>query len=132
MVWPCFLIALFLLGCTVGPNFRAPKAAVAPEWIEARDNRVSQASAVYRSWWRFPRRGNLTTDETGHLKKAYRVPLVSPNARSLCDEDWLRKCGLWIWRNSLPVTGWLNMRSPTPVNTMKSMAEMVKGSGTFH
>ena len=52
MFWPCFLILLVLSGCTVGPNFRTPKAAVAPEWIEARDNRVSAASADYRGWWK--------------------------------------------------------------------------------
>ena len=52
MFWPCLLIPLFLLGCTVGPNFHTPKAALAPEWIEARDNRVSQASTDYRGWWK--------------------------------------------------------------------------------
>ncbi len=52
MVWPAFLIALFLFGCTVGPNFRTPKPNVASEWIEARDNRVSQTSTEYRGWWK--------------------------------------------------------------------------------
>jgi NodT family efflux transporter outer membrane factor (OMF) lipoprotein len=52
MVRPCFLIALLLLGCTVGPNFRTPKATLAPEWIEARDDRISQASKDYRGWWK--------------------------------------------------------------------------------
>jgi NodT family efflux transporter outer membrane factor (OMF) lipoprotein len=52
MFWPCFLIVLVLCGCTVGPNFRTPKATLAPEWIEARDDRISQASADYRGWWK--------------------------------------------------------------------------------
>ena len=52
LVGLALLTALFLVGCSVGPNFRTPKAAVSREWIEAKNNRVSPASTDYRSWWK--------------------------------------------------------------------------------
>ena len=76
MFWPCFLIVLVLSGCTVGPIFRTPKAAVAPEWVEARDHRVSAASADYRSWWK-------TFDDTvlnGLIDTAFRENLSLQSA----------------------------------------------------
>jgi NodT family efflux transporter outer membrane factor (OMF) lipoprotein len=50
----CILAGIFSLsGCIkVGPDFVRPKAALSPEWIEAQDKRVNQASADYRSWWK--------------------------------------------------------------------------------
>src|SRR5215470_7703089 len=48
------LLAAFTLasaGCMVGPNFKRPKAAVSPSWLETGDPRVSTESATYRNWW---------------------------------------------------------------------------------
>ena len=49
-----FLAVLLLgAGCVkVGPDFAKPEAAVAPDWLDSGDNRVSTASADYKDWWR--------------------------------------------------------------------------------
>jgi len=46
------LIAFLLLGCSVGPNFAKPKAAVAPAWLDTDDWRVKTDLAEYRNWWK--------------------------------------------------------------------------------
>ena len=38
-------------GCMIGPDFRQPKVAVADNWLESGDRRVSTGSATYRNWW---------------------------------------------------------------------------------
>ncbi|HAM51378.1 MAG TPA: transporter, partial [Nitrospiraceae bacterium] len=47
------LVILFLFsGCTkVGPEYVRPEVAVAPQWIESGDERVSDEAADYRNWW---------------------------------------------------------------------------------
>lgn len=46
------MIDFWLFGCTlVGPNFSQPKAKVSPNWMEAKDRRVKEEPADYRSWW---------------------------------------------------------------------------------
>src|SRR5262245_28248367 len=48
------LLAAFALasaGCMVGPNFKRPKTAVSPTWLETGDPRVSTKSSTYRNWW---------------------------------------------------------------------------------
>lgn len=52
MVWPSLLIALLLFGCSVGPNFVRPKAALSPNWLDAKDSRVKTGPAQYRDWWK--------------------------------------------------------------------------------
>ena len=52
MVWPACFMILSLIGCSVGPHFRAPSATVSAEWLEAKDKRVSRASMDYRRWWK--------------------------------------------------------------------------------
>jgi len=45
-------LAFLLPGCTiVGPDYARPKAAVAPNWLEAGDQRVKTEPAEYRNWW---------------------------------------------------------------------------------
>jgi len=55
-------LALFLCGCTgpleyvrngfkVGPNYRRPPAPVAPDWIDAADERVRSQSEPPALWW---------------------------------------------------------------------------------
>src|SRR5262249_58264973 len=39
-------------GCMVGPDFARPKAAVAPSWLDAGDQRVKTGPAEYREWWK--------------------------------------------------------------------------------
>ncbi len=51
MVWLALVIAVFLCGCSVGPNFARPKAAVAPTWLDADDWRVKTGPAEYKNWW---------------------------------------------------------------------------------
>ncbi len=52
--WSLIAAALLIFsGCfKVGPDFHKPNSAVSPEWIEAKDHRVSRASADYRGWWK--------------------------------------------------------------------------------
>ncbi len=45
-------MAVFLCGCSVGPNFVRPKAAVSPAWLDADDPRVKTGAAEYRNWWK--------------------------------------------------------------------------------
>ena len=45
MVWPALLVALLLFGCTLGPDFVKPKAAVSPNWLDANDPRVKTGPA---------------------------------------------------------------------------------------
>ncbi len=52
MVWPALLVALLLFGCTLGPDFVKPKAAVSPNWVDANDPRVNTGPAQYRDWWK--------------------------------------------------------------------------------
>jgi len=52
MVWLALLIALLLSGCSVGPNFVKPEAAVSPSWLDADDRRIKQDPADYRTWWK--------------------------------------------------------------------------------
>src|SRR5258708_2688380 len=55
-------VLLFLLGCTspseyvhngfkVGPNYQAPPAAVASDWIDATDKRVRRDGDDLSKWW---------------------------------------------------------------------------------
>ncbi len=43
---------LALGGCTVGPDFVRPEAALQENWIEAGDARVVTQTAVDKEWWR--------------------------------------------------------------------------------
>ncbi len=52
MTFFALLITFLLLGCSVGPNFAKPKAAVAPAWLEADDWRVKTDPAEYKNWWK--------------------------------------------------------------------------------
>ncbi len=45
-------IALFLFGCSVGPDFTRPKAELSPNWLEEGDPRVKTTASDYRNWWR--------------------------------------------------------------------------------
>ena len=38
-------------GFKVGPNFRTPPAPVAPQWIDAADNRIQPAPEQQPRWW---------------------------------------------------------------------------------
>jgi NodT family efflux transporter outer membrane factor (OMF) lipoprotein len=42
---------LLFTGCTIGPDFHQPTAAVSDKWLESGDQRVSTGSATYRNWW---------------------------------------------------------------------------------
>jgi NodT family efflux transporter outer membrane factor (OMF) lipoprotein len=46
------LLALFLSGCMVGPDFIRPPAKVSQTWLDAGDRRVKTEPSEYRSWWR--------------------------------------------------------------------------------
>ena len=52
MVWLALFIAVLLSGCSVGPNFVKPKAAVSPTWLDADDWRVKTGPAEYSNWWK--------------------------------------------------------------------------------
>jgi NodT family efflux transporter outer membrane factor (OMF) lipoprotein len=52
MVWLALFIVVFLCGCSLGPNFSKPKAAVAPTWLDADDWRVKTGPAEYKNWWK--------------------------------------------------------------------------------
>ena len=43
--------ALCLAGCTVGPDFKTPTAAVAKKWLEASDPSVQTDHQDYEHWW---------------------------------------------------------------------------------
>jgi NodT family efflux transporter outer membrane factor (OMF) lipoprotein len=47
------LVSLLLAftGCTVGPDFKRPKATVSETWLETGDRRVSTDSTTYLAWW---------------------------------------------------------------------------------
>ena len=46
------VLALFLSGCMVGPDFTRPQVKVSQTWLEAGDQRVKTEPAEYRNWWR--------------------------------------------------------------------------------
>jgi outer membrane protein TolC len=46
-------LLMFVNACTmVGPDFTPPKADLAPEWLEAGDDRVRKEHPEYKNWWR--------------------------------------------------------------------------------
>jgi NodT family efflux transporter outer membrane factor (OMF) lipoprotein len=46
------VVLLLTCGCLkVGPDFGKPEAAVAPQWLEAGDNRLQPGPANYSHWW---------------------------------------------------------------------------------
>lgn len=49
-----FFAALLLISACmkVGPDYSPPPTTVAPEWIEASDERLSSRPADYRDWWK--------------------------------------------------------------------------------
>lgn len=60
---------LLCAGCMkVGPDYAQPKTEVSPEWIEARDARVSTESTDCRAWWEAFEDPVLT----GIVERAYR------------------------------------------------------------
>lgn len=51
-IWPILLFAMLLSGCIkVGPDYVRPRTAVAPNWMEAQDERVKTEAAEYHAWW---------------------------------------------------------------------------------
>ena len=45
-------LLLFVNACAmVGPDFKTPKADLAPEWVESKDARVQQELPHYKEWW---------------------------------------------------------------------------------
>lgn len=40
-----------LAGCTVGPEYAAPPAPLAPQWLDADDPAVDTTRQEYRDWW---------------------------------------------------------------------------------
>jgi NodT family efflux transporter outer membrane factor (OMF) lipoprotein len=55
--WPGLFLAslsvLFLSACaSVGPDFEKPEVDVAPEWLQAENEKISTDPAAYRDWWK--------------------------------------------------------------------------------
>ena len=45
-------VLLFINACAmVGPDFKTPKADLAPEWVESKDARVRKGLTDYKKWW---------------------------------------------------------------------------------
>jgi NodT family efflux transporter outer membrane factor (OMF) lipoprotein len=53
-------LALVAGGCTLGPNFKAPSASVADQWIEAGHQGVDTGLPQYRDWWTVFKDSRLT------------------------------------------------------------------------
>jgi NodT family efflux transporter outer membrane factor (OMF) lipoprotein len=50
---PCLIIiALFLTGCAVGPDFVQPDAPVDEEWAESDDPQIKSEPADHSEWWK--------------------------------------------------------------------------------
>jgi len=51
-MWRILLFMVLLSGCMkVGPDYIRPSTAVAPNWLEAGDERFKTEAAEYRAWW---------------------------------------------------------------------------------
>jgi NodT family efflux transporter outer membrane factor (OMF) lipoprotein len=46
------LFALFLSGCTIGPDFTRPQVKVSQTWLDAGNQQVKTDPLEYHSWWR--------------------------------------------------------------------------------
>jgi NodT family efflux transporter outer membrane factor (OMF) lipoprotein len=47
----CFLLILGCLGCSVGPNYHAPKSVMPPAWLEGANVGVDSQPAELARWW---------------------------------------------------------------------------------
>jgi len=116
------LVALLTGGCTIGPDFKRPKAPVAAAWLEADHRAVDATRQEYRDWW------SVFDDPvlTGLIDTAYRqnLTLQAAGVRVLQARAQLgvaigeiypqqQQVAAEVTRNRIPISVPFNVVSPT-------------------